>query len=303
VALKLPSRHAVTIRVDGSATECAAYAELADAVRRLAVTGSFRNRLALAHLLGAAGSSPAAAVAAIERFVARHGEDVGLAALAQRFAAAGEGGKETALIDLLRRNPQEKKLVFVHHRQTLDHLAALLAQQGFRFARFDGSLSGPEKDAAIAAFRDDVPILLCTESGGEGRNIQFCNTLINFDIPWNPMAIEQRIGRIDRIGQEREVYVFNLVTRGTLEEHILTLLDEKISMFELVVGEVSAIIGGLEEDRDFADLMLDAWLQTTEASRDQALGALGQRLTEARQIHDSAKALDDALFGEDFEAA
>ena len=81
------------------------------------------------------------------------------------------------------------------------------------------------------------------------------------------MAIEQRIGRIDRIGQQREVFVFNLVTRGTLEEQILHLLDEKISMFELVVGEVGAILGGLEEDRDFADLMLDAWLHTTEASR------------------------------------
>ena len=116
-----------------------------------------------------------------------------------------------------------------------------------------------------------MPVLLCTESGGEGRNIQFCNTLINFDVPWNPMAIEQRIGRIDRIGQQREVFVFNLVTRGTLEEQILHLLDEKISMFELVVGEVGAILGGLEEDRDFADLMLDAWLHTTEASRDRGV--------------------------------
>ena len=65
------------------------------------------------------------------------------------------------------------------------------------------------------AFRERVPVLLCSESGGEGRNFQFCNTLINFDVPWNPMAIEQRIGRIDRIVQQREVFVFNLVTRGT----------------------------------------------------------------------------------------
>ena len=85
------------------------------------------------------------------------------------------------------------------------------------------------------------------------------------------MAIEQRIGRIDRIGQQREVFVFNLVTRGTLEEQVLHLLDEKISMFELVVGEVGAILGGLEEERDFADLMLDAWLETTEASRDRGV--------------------------------
>ena len=146
-------------------------------------------------------------------------------------------------------------------------------------------------------------MLLCTESGGEGRNIQFCNTLINFDLPWNPMAIEQRIGRIDRIGQQREVFVFNLVTRGTLEEQVLQLLDEKISMFELVVGEVGAILGSVEEDRDFAELVLDAWMETTEGGRTQAFDAIGRSLEEARQRHEGAKELDGALFGEDFETA
>jgi superfamily II DNA or RNA helicase len=226
VALKLPHRHAVTIRVDCAEGERAAYQELAAAVRRLAAEASGRNRLVLHHLLGAAGSSPAAAAAAIRRFAARHADEPNWQTLAQRWSSAGNGGKEAALLELLRRNREEKKLVFVHYRETLDHLAELLAQEGFGFARFDGGLSGPDKDAAIAAFRESVPVLLCTESGGEGRNIQFCNTLINFDVPWNPMAIEQRIGRIDRIGQQREVFVFNLVTRGTLEEQILQLLDE-----------------------------------------------------------------------------
>jgi SNF2 family DNA or RNA helicase len=91
---------------------------------------------------------------------------------------------------LLRRNPNQKKLIFVHYRETLDHLADLMAREGVAFACFEGGLSGPDKDAAIAEFRERVPVLLCTESGGEGRNIQFCNTLINFDVPWNPMAIE-----------------------------------------------------------------------------------------------------------------
>ena len=93
------------------------------------------------------------------------------------------------------------------------------------YALFEGAMSGPEKDHAITRFRDAVPLLLCTESGGEGRNLQFCNTLINFDLAWNPMAIEQRIGRLHRIGQQREVFIFNLVVRDTLEEHILRLLD------------------------------------------------------------------------------
>jgi superfamily II DNA or RNA helicase len=304
VALKLPRRHATTIKVDGGPGEAEAYAELATAVRRLAEgDGVKRERLALHHLLAAAGSSPKAAAEAVSRVAARHTGDPIWAELANRWAAIETSGKEAALLELVRRNPTEKKLVFVHSRKTLAHVADRLEQAGVFVARFDGSLSGPAKDAAIAEFRDHATVLVCTQSGGEGRNIQFCNTLINFDVPWNPMAIEQRIGRIDRIGQSREVFVFNLVTRGTLEEQLLALLDEKISMFELVVGEVGAILGGLEEEREFPELLLDAWLGATEASRQQAFEALGQRLEQARRQHEDAKTLDEKLFGEDFEAA
>ena len=301
VALKLPSRHALTIKVDASAEERQAYADLAEAARALSSEPG-RHGLSLQHLLSAAGSSPAAAAASLARLATRHPDSI-WQRLAQRWAAIREGGKESALIELLHRNPSEKKLVFVHSRETLLGLAELLATKGIAFARFDGSLSATAKDAAIAEFREHVPVLLSTESGGEGRNIQFCNTLINFDVPWNPMAIEQRIGRIDRIGQNREVFIFNLVTRGTLEEQMLKLLDEKISMFELVVGEVGAILGGLEEERDFSTLILDAWLNATETGRAQAFESIGRRLDEARTQHEGAKALDEALFAQDFEAA
>jgi superfamily II DNA or RNA helicase len=304
VALTLPARHATTIAVDGTEDERRAYCELADAVRGLAAAGaSGRNRLAMHHLLGAAGSSPAAARSAVTRFTQRHeGAPIWQHVLAQ-WQAVGIGAKETALLELLGRNPAEKKLVFVRYRETLDHLAELLTRSGTEFARFEGGLSGIEKDAAIEDFRNHVPVLLSTESGGEGRNIQFCNTIINFDVPWNPMTIEQRIGRIDRIGQQREVFVFNLVSRGTLEERILRLLEEKISLFELVVGEVGAILGSIEEERDFSDLVLDAWLQTTESTRGQAFDEIGRRLDDARRQHEDAKTLDTALFGEDFETA
>jgi SNF2 family DNA or RNA helicase len=303
-ALKLPRRHAATIKVAPAPGEAEAYADLVAAARRLAAeSGVGRQRLTLHHLMSAAGSCPAAAAGALARLAERTGSDPVWAALAERWAAIGTGGKEAALIELLRSNPHEKKLVFVHARETLAHVGERLAEAGLTFARFDGSLSGPEKDAAIAEFRDHAPILLCTQSGGEGRNIQFCNTLINFDVPWNPMAIEQRIGRIDRIGQDRETFVFNLVTRGTLEEQVLALLEEKISMFELVVGEVGAILGALEEEREFPDLVLEAWLETTEAARAQAFEALGHRLDDASRQHRGAKALDEKLFGADFEAA
>ena len=307
VALKLPRRHAATIRVEGGPAESAAYGGLAAAVRRFASAGTpGRSRLALQHLLAAAGSSPAAAAAALERFAGRRSDDPAWSDLAARWTALGAGAKEAALIELLRRNEAEKKLVFVQSRETLARLSALLTQAGIPFAQFHGSLSGPDKDAAIADFRERVPVLLCTESGGEGRNIQFCNTLINFDLPWNPMAIEQRIGRIDRIGQNREVFVFNLVTRGTLEEQLLALTLESQRMWPSFLFPHENSLsdpGGLEEEREFPDLVLEAWLEASEAGRSEAFDALGRRLGAARSRHEDAKALDEALFGDDFETA
>jgi superfamily II DNA or RNA helicase len=247
-ALRLPRRHAATLRAAPDADEAGCYRDLSALAREMATDA--QNRLAVHHLLAAAGSSPAAAAAAVARFVARHPDDARWAALLERYRSGSIGAKQAALLKLLARNPTEKKMVFVHHRDSMLHLAELLRAQGTDFALFDGSMSGPAKDAAVETFRTRLPVLLCSESGGEGRNLQFCNTLINFDIPWNPMAIEQRIGRIDRIGQTRAVFVFNLVTTGTIEDAVLRILDEKINMFELVVGEVGAILGEFEDRHD-----------------------------------------------------
>jgi SNF2 family DNA or RNA helicase len=307
-ALRLPRRHAATIRAVPDAAEAACYQELT-ALARSAATGG-QARLAVQHLLSAAGSSPAAAAAAIARFAARHAENAerhaenkDWAALLARYAAVAAGAKQAALLKLLAQNPAEKKMVFVHHRDSMTHLAELLRRHGMAPLLFDGSMSGPEKDAAVAAFAASGSLLLCSESGGEGRNLQFCNTLVNFDIPWNPMAIEQRIGRIDRIGQTREVFVFNLVTAGTIEDAMLRILDEKINMFELVVGEVGAILGEIDDRQDFSSMVLDAWLQSTEAGRAAAFTALEDQLLAARRQYTDAKQLDEALFGSELDAA
>jgi superfamily II DNA or RNA helicase len=300
-ALRLPRRHATTIRAVPDVAEAACYEELTALVRAAATGG--KARLVVQHLLSAAGSSPAAAAAAVARFVERYPEVPGWAALLARYQTASAGAKQTALLKLLAQNPAEKKIVFVHHRDSMTHLAEMLRRQGIAPLLFDGSMSGPEKDAAIAAFQATGKILLCSESGGEGRNLQFCNTLVNFDIPWNPMAIEQRIGRIDRIGQTREVFVFNLVTAGTIEDAMLRILDEKINMFELVVGEVGAILGEIDDQQDFSSLVLDAWLQSTEAGRAAAFTTLESQLLAARRQYEDAKQLDEAIFGNELDAA
>jgi superfamily II DNA or RNA helicase len=302
-ALRMPRRHASTLRATPDATEAACYQDLTELIRQTASGGEGAHRLSLQHLLAAAGSSPNAAASAIARFAERHPADKRWMALQARTRAIGAGAKEAALLRLLAQNPTEKKLVFVHHRDSLAHLADRLRTKKIPFAMFSGDMSGPQKDAAVDAFRDHVPVLLCTESGGEGRNLQFCNTLINFDIPWNPMAIEQRIGRIDRIGQLREVFIFNLVTAGTIEDSVLRILDEKINMFELVVGEVGAILGEIDEQHDFSTLVMDAWLQETEQGRTAAFTKLENQLLAARQEYEGVKQLDEALFGNELDAA
>lgn len=300
VDVKLPPRHATTLRLEPSEEERACYLELTGLVADAHRKATAQQRMALRYLLSAAGSTTTTAAGAIGRYLESKNGKREWKKLQERYAAIQPSGKEQALIELLHRNPAEKKMVFVHHRETLHRLAELVKREGVACEQFEGGMTGPEKDAAVRRFHDEVPLLICTESGGEGRNMQFCNTLINFDLPWNPMTIEQRIGRIHRIGQTRDVFVFNLAARGTLEEQVLKILDEKINMFELVVGEIGEILGEMDEEQDFGELVYAAWVETTEAERESAFEQLGERLVEAKQQYEEVKALDEELFGEEF---
>lgn len=300
VDLKLPSRQAITIKLTASAEESACYQELSNLVQQAHKNGI--NRMTIRHLLSSAGSSPSAATTSISRFISNT-KDLAKSwqSLHKRYEALSQGIKESALFDLLKKNPDEKKMIFVHHKETLEHLEKLLRSRAMLFSKFEGTMTGPEKDKAIERFSKEIPLLLCTESGGEGRNLQFCNTLINYDLPWNPMAIEQRIGRIHRIGQTRQVFIFNLVVLNTIEEYILRILDEKINMFELVVGEIGSILGQMDEDQDFAEIVFNTWIETTEQQRQVNFDLLAKQILDAKVQYEKVKSFDTELFGDDFE--
>ena len=148
-------------------------------------------------------------------------------------------------------------------------------------------------------FKDSAQVLVSTESGGEGRNLQFCNVIMNYDLPWNPMRIEQRIGRIHRIGQKQDVFIYNLSAKDTIEARILELLDAKINMFQLVVGELDMILGNLKERRDFEDIVLDIW---TDSEDDEELSIklenFGEQLILAKKRYEQVRQLDDSLLKE-----
>lgn len=146
----------------------------------------------------------------------------------------------------------DKVIIFTEYRATQLYLQRYLKQNGITSVPFRGGFKRGKKDWMKDLFQKHAQVLIATEAGGEGINLQFCHHLINFDLPWNPMRLEQRIGRIHRLGQEEDVRIYNFATKNTVEEHILKLLYEKINLFEKVIGELDDIltkldIGNIEE--------------------------------------------------------
>jgi hypothetical protein len=294
--VRLPPRFARTLLVSPGAAEADLYGHLLAALRAIGTAG--RNRLLLSTLLQEAGSSPAAVRATLGRLAAAPdlGEEV-RQALAPAIAFAdrvAETGKAHALWRLI--EGDGPVIVFTRFRATQRFLGELLARRHIACERLAGDVAMPERHAAIERLRERGGVLLSTDVGSEGLNLQFCHRLINFDLPWNPMRIEQRIGRLHRIGQEQPVEVVNLCVAGSIEERILRILDERINLFELVVGEVEMILGYLDEDGDFPTLILEAFANGDEAGRERALAALADALAAARSRYQHVKAYDEVLF-------
>jgi SNF2 family DNA or RNA helicase len=158
------------------------------------------------------------------------------------------------------------------------------------------------KDKQIKSFREEKEILVTTEIGGEGRNLQFCHQMINYDLPWNPMKIEQRVGRIHRIGQEKEVMIHNLCASGSVEDYILEVLDKKINMFEMVIGEIDMIIGRIKGEHEFSEIVYDIWVNSSsEEDKQKSFSQLASQLKRYRTSYQKTKELDEKLFGENYE--
>lgn len=296
VALMLPQRLAETVLVAPSDVEAEWYADLTGRIRREARAASPSQRLTMRTLTRLAGSGPSAAGPTLAK--------IGWTDLADRARDIGRSQKDTAVLDRLHRHAgrQEKVLVFTGFRQSLDRLAEQATGAGIRHAVYHGSLPRTAKEQVISAFRDEVPVLLSTESAGEGRNLQFCHVMVNVDLPWNPMQIEQRLGRLHRIGQQHDVLVSNLVSHGTIEEHILRVLESKINLFELVVGELDLILGRVDDDLDLESTIFETFVASADDTEfTERLESLGDDLAKARTEYLNSRNALDALVGEDTE--
>ena len=247
-------------------------------------------------LLQAAGSSPAAWLEVLEKFPSRP------LAGAWRARAPLEGSwkRKCQLLPPLAHG-EGGLVVFSQFLRTQAALAKWLRAAGVETFVINGATPAPERQPITEEFQKRGGALLLTHSGTEGRNLQFCHRLVNFDLPWNPMEIEQRIGRLHRLGQRHPVRIYNLVQRGTLQEHLLLILQEKLNLFELVVGETGLILGERFSGDEFADEILRRWKES-QGRVGEALESLGNELAAARGDYQEVKSLDETLFAKDYES-
>ncbi len=224
----------------------------------------------------------------------------GLRARARAILDSGRESKFEKLREVLEDplHADEKWLVFTEHRDTMEYLVRRLEGLGHagRIAHIHGGMDWPERDAQVEHFRDPdgARYLIATDAAGEGINLQFCAFMANYDIPWNPARLEQRMGRIHRYGQARNVRIANLVSGATREGRVLQVLLEKLDAIreELRSDKVFDVIGRLFEGVSLRDYMAEA---LTAQGEQRALARLGEALTTQRMS--SLRADEDAVLG------
>jgi hypothetical protein len=143
----------------------------------------------------------------------------------------------------------KKVIVFAVFTDTLRYLKIRLSRKGIKCALIDGSIE--DRQAIIDKFKDDdeIRVLLSSEVGSEGLDMQFCDTIVNYDLPWNPMVVEQRIGRIDRIGQAADnIYIYNFIVKGSITEDIYERLEKRIGIFKGTIGDLEPILSAPYKD-------------------------------------------------------
>lgn len=160
--------------------------------------------------------------------------------------------------EILSDDRNQKIIIFTEFVATQKYLQKLLENRDFTVSILSGSMSIDERNEALREFKTETNIFISTDAGGEGLNLQFSNIIINYDLPWNPMKIEQRCGRADRIGQQRDVHIYNFIVGDTVKNRVREVLEEKLSVIfkELGVDKYSDVLDSEVAELDFTDVYM-----------------------------------------------
>lgn len=191
---------------------------------------------------------------------------------------------------ILSEDRTQKVIIFTEFVATQTYLQELLVNRGYTVTILNGGMSIDERNAAMQEFKTSTSIFISTDAGGEGLNLQFANIIINYDLPWNPMKIEQRCGRVDRIGQQRDVHIYNFIVGETVENRVREVLEEKLSVIlkEMGVDKYSDVLDSEVAECDFTDVYMRSIGHTSQVEKNlyPVEEEMKQQLTNAQKYKD-----------------
>ena len=286
-------RHASDVPVQLSAAERKSY-ELVVRLLREVLNGP-HDRMRRESLTRSLTLSPRGLYESAKRAAGLHEDprtrDV-LNTLAAIAADSGPSSRQRAAIGIVRKwlddADKGRVIVFTQHTRVLADLMRVLGDQGIEAVPYHGGMAATAKRDSLDRFRGDVRVLVSTDAGAEGLNLQHANAVVNYDLPWNPMRIEQRIGRVHRVTQTRDVHIANLYSTGTIDEHVYRILVDKLQMFEILFGQVTTILGELEDTSHgnvggFEGQVKQALYASSDDEMVRRLAALAKSAGDARQ--------------------
>jgi superfamily II DNA or RNA helicase len=226
---------------------------------------------------------------------------------ARQVEARGPDAKAEVLLEWLYKlqkeeaEPELKLLIFTEFVPTQQMLDEFLTVRGFSVVCLNGSMDMEQRKRVQSLFSQNVRILISTDAGGEGLNLQFCHVVINYDIPWNPMRLEQRIGRVDRIGQDKIVRAINFIIEDTIEYRVREVLEEKLATIlnEFGVDKTSDVLDSAETDHLFENLYIETLLDpaSLDAKTQQLIDTIREEANQAKSkntlFHDNIELKPD----------
>lgn len=281
--VQLPRRHWHARPVLLSPEEDRLYRAVTDFIRRSwAWSAVPAQRLVLLTLQREVCSSAAATAETLATLGQRwHGETGREASRLAAWAATITASSKAEAVEEILRSTSDQVVIFTEFRASQRYLCQRLLAAGYRVVALEGRMPAGQREWARWLFQHQARVLVSTEAGGEGINLQFCHRVINFDLPWNPLRLEQRIGRVYRLGQTSEVHIHNLVSAGTIEEEILRILYEKMDMFTQVIGDPAELLGQVRSEPSLEIKILESYLEGGAEEFKAHLAALAQEVSRA----------------------
>lgn len=296
--LEFPQRHVKTYSAVGNEKEY----ELHDSIQDFISTQYDKQGFLLQLLLlqREMTSSPHALADTLRR-IQRSGDIVAGPEL-EELCKMAEGMRKSTKADLLVRIAKKlgtSFIIYTQFRRTQELLLTKLKKLGIPALPFHGEMTAGRKRTALEEFRKQGGALVATDSGSEGLNLQFCHVIVNYDLPWNPMRVEQRIGRVHRIGQKEDVIIINLAVKDTVEDYVLKILYEKIRLFEVAIGEMDLILSEVESgdslEAQIFQLMAKA---KNRANQKRKLQTLRKKLESSVEKAETIKKFDADVFNQ-----